>query len=449
MQENDQALAEYVVRLAREAGADEAEALIIAGNEFSVTVRKGTVEKLIEASTRALGLRLLKSNCSSTSYSADLTSAALRRFVDRAIELAAIADADPAAGLPDWEEHHASPPLDLYDPSIEALSAEQKIEWATRCEQSAFDHDPRVTNSDGGSFGSSVNLVTLVNSRGFAGSYQTSSASLSVEVMADDADGKKRNDYWYSAERFLDRMETPEEVGRKAALRALRKLGARKVPTQTVPIVFDQQAARGLGRVIAGAVNGSALEHRSSFLVGREGELVASPLLTIIDDGLLPGRLGSRPFDGEGVATRVNLVIREGTFQTFLFDTYTARKTGHISTGNCTRSVGSPPSPGSSNFYVAAGETDPEEIIASVDNGLYLTDMMGFGVNLTTGDFSRGAAGLWIENGRLTYPVSEITISGNLRQMLQEIEMVGSDIDWRGSLAAPTLKLRSMTVSGL
>lgn len=449
MQEDYTTIAEHVVRLARERGADEAEALLLAGNEFSVTVRRGAIDKLIEASTRTIGLRVFQNGRSSATYSADFTPAALERFVDRAVELAGIADPDPAAGLPAWEEARALPPLDLFDPDLGGLSAEQKIDWATRCEQAAFDFDPRITNSDGGSFGSDLNIVTLVNSRGFSGSYQSTSASVSVEVMADDADGKKRNDYWYSVERFFNRLESPESVGRKAAERAMRKLGARKVATQEVPVVFDQQSSRGLIRTLAGAITGSALERRSSFLVDHEGEQVASPLLTLTDNALLPGRLGSRPFDGEGVASRVNPVLSQGVFRTFLFDTYTARKTGHQSTGNCHRGVGTPPSPGVSNFSMEAGASSPDEIIGSVSNGLYVTDMMGFGVNLTTGDFSRGAAGFWIENGHLTYPVTEITISGNLRQMLQDLEMVGNDLEWRGNLAAPTLKLRSMVVSGL
>ena len=385
----------------------------------------------------------------SSTHSADLTPAALSRFVARAIDLAEIADPDPYAGLPTWEERPAFPSLGLYDPAVAALSADEKIAWATRCEQAAFDFDPRISNSDGGTFGSETSFNLLMNSRGFSGSYETSAASTSVEVMADDAEGKKRNDYWYSLERSLDRLESPEDIGRKAAERALRKLGARKVQTQEVEVVFDPQAAKGLLRALAGAASGSALERGSTFLIGSVGAEVGSRLLTVSDNALLPNKLGSRPFDDEGVASRSNAVFQEGVFSGFLFDTYTARKTGHQSTGNCRRGVGGPAGVGTSNFHLHPGNVTPEAIVASVERGLYVTEMMGFGVNLTTGDFSRGAGRVWIEQGRLSYPVGEITISGNLRQMLRDLEMVGNDLDWRGSLAAPTIKLRSMVVSGL
>jgi PmbA protein len=449
VRENYQALCEHVLDLARKAGADEAEVMLGAGDEFSVTVRRGEVEKLIEAGSRTLGLRVFKNGRTSSTYSADLTPAALAHFVERAVDLASIADPDPFAGLPEWEERPSLPDLKLSDPAVAALSADEKIAQALRCEQSAFDLDPRITNSDGASFGTDVSTLVLLNSRGFSGSYESSYASLAIEVMADDADGKKRNDHWFSIERALDRLESPEEIGRKAAERALRRLGARKVATKAVPVVFDPLAAAGLLRTVAGAASGAALDRLSTFLIGSENNKVGSDLLTLTDDALIPGRLGSRPFDDEGVASRVNPIFEGGAFRGYLFDTYTAKKTGHQSTGNCRRSIGGPPSVGTSNLYLQPGTAMPEEILSSVEDGLYVTDMMGFGVNLTTGDFSRGAAGLWIERGRLAYPVTEITISGNLRQMLQDLEMTGSDLEWRGSMAAPTIKLRSMMVSGL
>ncbi len=452
MQENYQGICEHVLDLARRAGADEAEVMLGAGEEFSVTVRRGEVEKLIEAASRTLGLRVFKNGRVSASYTADLSPGALARFVERAIDLAGIADPDPYAVLPELEESASGrslPDLALYDAAVLALSAEEKIARAQRCEAAAFDLDPRITNTDGASFSTDASTLVLMNSRGFAGSYDGTYASLAVEVMADDEDGKKRNDHWFTVERALERLESPEEVGRRAAERALRKLGARKVPTKAVPVVFDPLAAAGLLRTVAGAASGSALDRRSTFLLGSENGRVGSELLTLTDDALLPGHLGSRPFDDEGVTSRVNQIFEGGVFNGYLFDTYTARKTGHKSTGNCRRSVGGPPSVGTSNLSLAPGSATPEEILATVEDGLYVTDMMGFGVNLTTGDFSRGAAGMWIEHGRLAYPVTEITISGNLKQMLQDLAMTGSDLEWRGSMAAPTLKLRSMMVGGL
>ncbi len=276
MQENYQSLAEHVLALARRTGADEAEVTLSAGSEFTVTVRRGAVEKLVEASTRTLGLRVFREGRSSSTYCGDFTPAAIRRFVDRSVELAGIADSDPHAGLPEWEERAGMPDLRLYDGSIAGMDAAQKIEQAARCEQAAFDFDPRISNSDGASFSTETSSLVLLNSRGFSGSYESSSAGCSVEVMADDAEGKKRNDYWYTAGRSLDELESPEVVGHRASERALRKLGARKPATQTVPIVFDPQAAKGLLRTLAGAATGSALERRATFLLEREDQQVGS-----------------------------------------------------------------------------------------------------------------------------------------------------------------------------
>ncbi|MEX0749925.1 MAG: metallopeptidase TldD-related protein, partial [Dehalococcoidia bacterium] len=285
-------------------------------------------------------------------------------------------------------------------------------------------------------------------SLGFAGSFPYTAASFSVQVMADDEDGKKRNDYWYSAERLIHRLSSPEEVGRRAAARAVRKIGARKVSTREVPVVWDPVTAAGLAGVVSNAASGEALFKRSTFLADREGEAIASPLLNVVSDARLPAQLGSRPFDGEGVATRRNQLVTDGVFQHFLFDSYYARRLGRKTTGSAVRS-GDAISIGGGNLVLEAGATAPEEIIGSVQDGLYLTTLMGFGINVTTGDFSRGAAGIWIENGELTYPVTEINVSGNLKDMLRDIEAVGSDLTWLAGTAAPTIKMARLTVSGL
>jgi PmbA protein len=449
MANSSEELGERVLSLAQRAGADDAEVMLASGTEFSVTVRRGVVDKLIEAGSRSLGLRVFKDGKSSSTYCSDFTPDAIARFVERAIEFAEIAEPDPWTALPDWEERGGLPDLAMHDPSILQLSTEEKIDRAKRCEEAAFAQDSRISNSGGATFGTHVGRFLLMNSRGFSGDYEGSVASIDAEVMADDADGKKRNDSWMSVERSLEKLESPEDVGRRAAERALRRLGACKVPTKVVPIVFDPLAAAGLLRTLAGAVSGASLDRRATFLLGRENQIVASDLVTLVDDPLLPGRLGSRPFDDEGIVCRRNPILETGVFRQFLFDTYTARKTGHQSTGSCRRGVGRPPGVGTSNFHLQPGMSTPDEILASVDEGFYVTDMMGFGVNLATGDFSRGAGGIWIEKGKLTFPVTEVTISGNLLQMLMDIEMLGSDVEWRGSIAAPTVKLRSMMVGGL
>jgi PmbA protein len=257
-----------------------------------------------------------------------------------------------------------------------------------------------------------------------------------------------QRDGWYSAQRRLQHLETPEAIGRTAARRALRRLGARKVSTQQVPVVFDPDTAASLLRTICGAVSGSAIYRSASFLTGKLSQQVASTDLTVVDDGRMAGKLGSRPFDGEGLPTRRTAVIQDGVLASYLLDTYTGRKLGMASTGNASRSLGQLPSVAPTNCHIVPGPYSPAQIIRTVDRGLYVTEMIGFGVNLVTGDYSRGAVGIWIENGELTYPVEEITIAGNLNTMLQQIEMVGNALEWRGSVVAPTLKIARMTVAG-
>jgi PmbA protein len=444
-------LASDVVQLARRHGADNADVLVAAGTEFEVTVRRGAIDKLLEAGSRALGLRVFVGGRPAVSYTSDFSREALDKLARDTVDLASISDPDPAGGLPDpddWANAFAGD-LQLFDDALPNVSSERKIDLARRCEAAAFDFDPRITNSDGATCATDVGVQALANSRGFSGSYRRSAASLVVEVMADDEDGKKRNDHWYTTERFFDRLEAPEEVGRVAARRALRQLGPRKAETREVPVVWENRVAHRLVGMIARAASGEALYRRQTFLMDLEGEPIATPLVSVVDDPLMPGRLGSRPFDGEGVASRQNDIVVGGIFKAFLFDTYTARKTGRRTTGSAVRGVGGPPTVGTSNAYLAAGESRPDEIIAEVEDGLFLTDLMGFGVNVTTGDVSQGAAGIWIEKGKLTYPVTEINISGNLKDMLLGIERVGNDLFFLGSIGAPTVRMSRVMVSGL
>jgi PmbA protein len=291
--------------------------------------------------------------------------------------------------------------------------------------------------------------VALANSLGFANSYLGTYASMAIEAICDDEDGKKRNDSWYTAERALHRLETPEQVGRKAAERAVAKIGARKVGTKVVPVVWENTVARTLPSILAQAASGEALYRRSTFLAELEGQVVGSPLFTLTDDPLLPGRLGSRPFDGEGVRSRTVPLFEAGVFRNFLFDSYYARRLGRATTGAANRGIASLPSPGNSNLVMQPGDLTPDQLLEGIEEGLLLTDFIGFGVNLTTGDFSRGAQGFWIENGRVTYPVTEINLSGNLKDMAAHIDAVANDLLWRGSSAAPSFRLSKMQVSGL
>lgn len=443
-------LADDVVRRARRFGADEADAVAAGGTEFEVTVRQGQIDRLIEAGSRALGLRVYVSGRPAVCYTSDFTPAALEKFARDTVELAAITDPDPAGGLPDpseWAQRFEGD-LHLYDAELEHVPNETKIQMARECEEAGFASDSRVTNSDGATVSTGEGIHALVNSAGFAGAFRSTSASIQIEVMADDEEGKKRNDSWYSVDNFFHRLEPPEEVGRRAAERAVAQLGPRKAKTREVPVVWENRLAPRLAGMIARGASGEALYRRQTWLLDCEGQTIASPLVTIIDDPLIPGRLGSRPFDGEGVTSRRNEVVVDGSFRGFLFDTYTARKTGRLTTGSASRGVAGRPGVGTTNLTFQPGASSYEDIIASVDEGLLLTVVMGFGTNMTTGDFSQGAAGYWIKNGKIAYPVTEINVSGNLKDMLKDIDMVGNDLLIRGSSAAPTVRMSKLMVSG-
>ena len=441
-------LAQDLLRRAKGKGATGAELIVVEEESFSVQVRMRAVDTLRSARQKGLGLRLCFSQRSATTATSDFSSESLQRLLDDTVAMARATAEDPHAGLPEPELFCAdAPDLDLWDPEAANLPIQDRIALATAAESAALDFDPRITNSEGGEYGHEDARLIFANSHGFAGEYRGSSVVLSASPIAGDNSGMQR-DGWYSVQRRLENLESPESVGRTAAERALRRLGGRKVPTQQVPVVFDPDMAASLLRTICGAVSGSAIYRSASFLTGKLGEKVASGDLTIVDDGRMAGKLGSRPFDGEGLPTRRTAIIQDGVLASYLLDTYTGRKLGMASTGNASRSLGQPPSVAPTNCYIVPGPYSPEQLIRSVDRGLYVTEMIGFGVNLVTGDYSRGAVGIWIENGELTYPVEEITIAGNLKDMLQGIEMIGNDLEWRGSIVAPTLKIARMTIAG-
>ena len=309
--------------------------------------------------------------------------------------------------------------------------------------------DERVTNSEGGDFDSSSGRVVLGNSHGFLGEYQSSSFSMSVSPVATDPEtGAMQRDSWYSVQRKFAKLDSPEAVGLEAARRTVQKLGARKVATQRLPVIFDSETAGSLMGNLCSAVSGYSLYKGASFLAGQLGKPLAPEYVTVYDDGRVVGGLGSRPFDGEGLPTRKTIVVERGVLKSYLLDTYSGRKLGLPSTGNASRSVGENPSVGPTNFYLAPGTKTAQDIIKTVKQGLYVTDLIGFGINMVTGDYSRGAAGFWIEGGELAYPVEEITIAGNLKEMFAGIEMIGSDLVFRGRIASPTVKISEMMVAG-
>ncbi|MFW6067849.1 MAG: TldD/PmbA family protein [Myxococcota bacterium] len=445
------ALGERVVEMARKTGADVAEATAGEGSHLSTKVRMREPELVEEAGSRSVGLRVMIGQQVAVSHTSDLSEAGLARLVDDAVELARLAQPDPFAGPPDpslLSTPESHPDLELFDPELGRIDAGVAIDRARAGERAAFDADPRITNSEGATFTRAAGGSALVTSGGFRGGTQGSYGSLVVRPVADDEGGKKRSGFHWAAKRHLAELDAPEEVGREAARRTLRKIGARRVPTQQAPVVFDPDAGRSILGLLSGCVMGSAIWRRSSYLVDRIGSRVASELVTVVDDPLIPRAPGSRPFDGEGLPSRRNVVVERGELRTYLTDSYSARKLGTESTGSASRGGSGGVGASTTNFVLQPGATSAEALIRSTPKGLYVTDMMGFGFNAVTGDFSRGASGLWIENGELTFPVSEVTISLNLDDLLGSIDAVADDLDLRTSVATPTFRVSSMTIAG-
>jgi PmbA protein len=444
-------LGAQVVERALRAGVDVAEAAVSEGAHLSVKVRMGEAELVEEAGSKSLGLRVMRGQQVAVTYTSDLTESGLVRFIEDAVELAKLSQPDSFAGPPAKEflsKSSEHPDLELYDPRVDEMDAARAIDMAKRAEAAALKVDPRLTNSEGATVSRQAGASALVTSGGFQGGVRGTYASIAVHPVADDADGKKRSGYYWSARRFADAIESPEEVGLEAGRRTIAKLGSRKIDTQEVAVIFDPDSARSIIGLLAGCVNGGSVWRKGSYLIEREGQLVASPLVTIMDDPLIPRGPGSRPFDGEGLASRRNLIVDKGILKTFVLDTYSAKKLKKQSTGNASRGSSGGVGPSTTNFILQPGEHTAEQILADTDRALYVTDMMGFGFNAVTGDFSRGASGFWIERGQRAYPVSEVTISLNLDEMLKRIDRVGNDLDLRTSICAPTFRVSAMTVAG-
>ena len=433
---------------AKRGGATEADIIVADGETFSVQVRLGAVDRLTKAREKHLGLRVFVGKRSASSSTSNFSADSLDQLVAETCTLAKAVVEDQVSGLPAADQMAGEKPdLDLYDPT--RLNTEQQIELAKRVEAAAMSTDERVTNSEGGDFDSSSGRVVLGNSHGFLGEYQSSSFSMSVSPVATDPEtGAMQRDSWFDVQRKFVKLDSPEAVGLEAARRTIRKLGAKKVATQRVPVVFDAETAGSLMGNLCSAVSGYSLYKGASFLAGQLGKPLAPEFVTVYDDGRVVGGLGSRPFDGEGLPTRRTTVVERGVLKSYLLDTYSGRKLGMASTGNASRSVGENPSVGPTNFYLAPGTKTAQDIIKTVKQGLYVTDLIGFGINMVTGDYSRGAAGFWIEGGELTYPVEEITIAGNLKDIFAGMEMIGSDLVFRGRIASPTVKITEMMVAG-
>ncbi|MDX2179815.1 MAG: TldD/PmbA family protein [Bryobacteraceae bacterium] len=439
-------VASDIVAKALALGATDAECTVSAGTEFSANVRLREIDQLKEAGSRGAGVRVLIGRRTGSATTSDLTREGLDRMVRAALDNAGVTTDDPFAGLP-TECGSLDADLALYSPEVAALSAAWKIEQARVAEETALSADPRIANSEGASFDTYLSERAFANSRGFVGGYRSSSCSMSVVPVAKDGD-KMERDYWYTIARTPARLDPAVEVGKRAAARVVRRLGSRKPPTRKAPVVFEPRVARSLLANLFEAVSGDSIYRQSSFLNGRLGERVASERVTVFDDPTIPGLFGSYPFDDEGVSARKKIVVENGVLRTYLHNTYTAKKLETVTTGNAGRGLAGNAYVDHGNFYLSAGELTPEKIISQTGDGLYVTELLGQGVNIVNGDYSRGAAGLWIENGELAYPVSEITIAGNLAQMFREIDAIGNDLVFQGSIAAPTIRIGEMTVSG-
>lgn len=445
---NTKDFAVSIVSATMRKGATAVEVFILEDSEFSVGVRLGQIEKLKESSSQYLGLRVIWEGRQAILSTSDFSQDAVDRLILEAVELAQLTSVDDQLCLPNPEDFAKDwPDLSLYDSEIATMSPEKKIELALAVEAAAKNTDPRIINFDSGGFESTCNSLIMANSLGFVGSYETTACALATVPIATE-NGKMQQDYYFDSKSKIRDLKSAEFIGKQAAQRALRKLGARKVKTQQVPIVFDQRVASSLLGDIFQAISGDSIVKKSSFLVGKLEEKIASDFLTIIDDGRMISGLGSRPFDSDGIPTQKTVVIEKGILNSYLLNTYTAHKLKLKSTANAGRGPNGQPSVTCNNFFIQPGKFSQKEIISSVKNGFFVTDLLGFGVNIVTGDYSRGASGIWIENGELTYPVEEVTIAGNLKEMLKQIEMIGSDLDFRDRVSAPTLKIEQMTVSG-
>ena len=447
-------LAQTVLHRALKAGATDAEVVAYEGDEFSALVRLGQVETLKESGSRAIGVRVFNGLRSANTSSSDISHEGLDKLVEGAIALAKISSEDPFIGLPETSEFGQIPgDLGLYFEDVNEQPPAERIEIARRCEAAAMAYDTRIQNSGGGDFDTATAHKILINSRGFTGEKRSSYCGFSAAPIAIDEHGKMQRNYWYSSSRTTRLLQSPEAIGIIAAQRTLRHLGARPVKTQRVPVVFSPEIARSIIGNIFEAANGDSIYRHATFFDGMLGERVAGENITVIDDGTLVfhgiGGFGTSAFDGEGLPTRRTVLVEDGILKSYVTNSYTARKLGLKSTGNASRGLAGNPGIGAGNFFLQPGDCTPEQLLADVKTGLYVTETMGFGVNLVTGDYSQGAAGLWIENGELSFPVEQITIAGNLKDMFRNISAIANDLDFRSASASPTIRVEGMTIAGV
>ena len=442
-------LAADLVAALKKQGADACDVYIVTTARFSTQIRLGAIEKLQQSTSKGLGLRVIKNGAAALTFTTDFSDRATKDLVRETLEIVKVSNADKYNGLAPKEFLGAyDGKLMMFDETLAAMVPEKKIAFAREAEEIAMKCDKRITNSNSSSWSDSRSQVTMANSDGFVGQYKTTGISNTIGMVAEQ-NGVKQTDYWYTFNRFLKGLDTPKSLGETAAQRTVNKLGGRKVKSQAVPIVLHPEVSSGLVSTVFFAAGGDSIYRKSSFLVDKAGQEIASPLLTIIDDATMADGPGSRPFDAEGVKSSQVTVVEKGVLKQYICDSYSARRLNLKPSGNAARSYQGMPGVGMSNLFMKPGAHDPKAIIKSVKNGLYVTRMNSQGLNFVTGSFSDGASGFWIENGEITYPVQEITIAGNVLKVLKDIQMIGNDLSFKqGSVAAPTLLIGEATIGG-
>jgi PmbA protein len=442
-------LAADVVAELKRLGADASDVFVVQSADFETEVRLGKIEKLEQSISRGMGLRVFKNGATAITYTTDFADRSIKSLAAQALDIVKVSNADEFNGLAPKEVlGKFDGQLAIFDESIAAIPTDRKIDMAREAEEAGLTFDKRITNSDGATWSDGMSQVTLANSNGFVGQYQTTGASLGVAVLA-EADGVKQRDGYYNFGRFANRIDAPKAIGEEAARRAVSKLGGRQVKSQAVPVVVDPSVGRRLLSMIFNAASGRSIYRKTTFLLDKKGQEIASPLVTIVDDATLADGPGGRPFDAEGVRASRLPLVEKGVLKTYVCDAYSSRRLREPLTGNTSRSYQGGPNVATSNLFLVPGEHDPKAIIKTVKNGLYLRTLSSQGANGVTGDFSHGATGYWIENGEIAYPVQEITVAGNFLNVLKSITMIGNDASFKfGGTSAPTFLVSELTVGG-
>jgi len=444
METDDKKIVDKVLSAACKTGADGADVSFIKGQGLDVQVRLGKIESAERAEDYQLGLRVFVGQRSASISTGHFFFFFITALAERAVSMVKISPEDPYARLARPEEHAKEiPEIELFDDT--AFSTETLAEMALSCEAAALSHE-KISNSDGASASTGMTDILIGTSTGFTAAYKRSSFGISAVVLAEH-DGQMERDYDYSATVFAEDLENPETIGKNAAERTLARLGARKPQTGSFPVIYDKRVSRSLAGHIASAINGSAIARGTSFLKDEMGKAIAASNISIIDNPLLDRGMGSRLFDGETLPVSARYMVENGVLNGWLLSLSTAAQLGLTPTGNAARSLSGPPAPSVSNFIMENGDTDIEDMIADIKQGFYVTELMGSSVSMTTGDYSRGASGFWIENGKIAWPATEATVAGNLKEMFMNM-IPATDLDLRQSIAAPSIFVSTLTVAG-